>query len=112
VASVEECRAALATLTERLDAHADEVAGKVDLDRPIVCRITDLDTAFHGRLTGGRLVGMTDGDDPNAKITLSTTSDDLVALVNGELDFAKALTSRRVSLRASPFDLLKLRKLL
>jgi hypothetical protein len=112
VASVEECRAALATLTERLDEHADEVAGKVDLDRSIACRITDLDTAFHGRLTGGRLVGMTDGDDPDAKIALSTTSDDLVALVNGELDFARALTSRRVSLRASPFDLLKLRKLL
>jgi predicted lipid carrier protein YhbT len=112
VASVEECRAALATLTERLDEHADEVAGKVDLDRSIACRITDLDTAFHGRLAGGRLVGMTDGDDPDAKITLSTTSDDLVALVNGELDFARALASRRVSLRASPFDLLKLRKLL
>jgi predicted lipid carrier protein YhbT len=112
VASVEDCRAALATLTERLDAHAGEVAGKVDLDRPIVCRVTDLDIAFHGRLTGGRLVGMTDGEDPNAKITLSTTSDDLVALVNGELDFARALAARRVSLRASPFDLLKLRKLL
>ena len=112
MASVEECRAALATLTERLDAHADEVAGKLDIDRPIACRITDLDTAFHGRLTGGRLVGMTDGDDPDAKIALSTTSDDFVALVNGELDFARALASRRVSLRANPFDLLKLRKLL
>jgi predicted lipid carrier protein YhbT len=112
VASVEECRTAVATLTERLDAHADEVAGKLNIDRPIQIRITDLDTAFHGRLTGGRLVGMTDGDDPDAKITLSTTSDDLVALVNGDLDFARALASRRVSLRASPFDLLKLRKLL
>jgi hypothetical protein len=55
---------------------------------------------------------MTDGDDPDAKITLSTTSDDLVALVNGELDFTRALAARRVSLSASPFDLLKLRKLL
>ncbi|MBX6357107.1 MAG: SCP2 sterol-binding domain-containing protein [Micromonosporaceae bacterium] len=112
MASVEECRQALAALARRLDAHADEVARKVNLDRSIACRITDLDTAFHGRLAGGRLVGMTDGDDPDAKIALSTTSDDLVALVNGELDFARALASRRVALRASPFDLLKLRKLL
>jgi predicted lipid carrier protein YhbT len=102
----------MATLTERLDQHADEVAGKVNLDRPITCRVTDLDIAFHGRLTDGRLVGMTDGEDPDAKITLSTTSDDLVAMVNGELDFARALAARRISLRASPFDLLKLRKLL
>lgn len=112
MASLEECRAAMVALSERLDAHADEVAGKVDLDRAIACRITDLDTAFHGRLTGGRLVGMTDGDDSEAKIVLSTTSEDLVALVNGELDFARALSARRISLRANPFDLLKLRKLL
>ncbi len=112
MASVEECRAAMVTLTERLDAHADEVAGKVDLDRSIACRVTDLGVAFHGRLTGGRLVGMTDGDDPEAKIALSLTGDDLVALVNGELDFARALGGRRLSLRANPFDLLKLRKLL
>lgn len=111
MASVEECRAALAALAERLDAHAAEVAGKVELDRPIACRITDLGTAFHGRLAGGRLLDMTDGDDPDAKIALSITSDDLIALVNGDLDFAKAFGARRISLRANPLDLLKLRRL-
>lgn len=112
MATAQECRAALAALAARLDEHADQMRGKLDLDRPIACRITDLGVAFHGRLAGGRLVGMADGDDPRAKITLSTTSDDLVALVDGRLDFARALAARRVSVRASPFDLLKLRKLL
>lgn len=112
MATVDECRAALAALAERLDTHADEVRGKLDLDRRIVCRITDLGVAFRGRLIGGRLVGLSDGDDPAAKISMSTTSDDLVALVAGRLDFARALAARRVSVRASPFDLLKLRKLL
>jgi hypothetical protein len=112
VASIADCEAALATLAARMDEHIDEVRGKVNLDRSLVCRLTDLDAAFHGRLTDGRLVGMTLGDDPNAKITLTTTSDDLVALINGELDFTRAMASRRVSLRASPFDLIKLRKLL
>lgn len=112
MATVEECRAALHALAARLEAHADEVHGKINLDRPIACRVTDLGVAFHGRLIGGRLVGLADGDDPAAKISLSATSDDLVALVEGRLDFARALTSRRVSVSASPFDLLKLRKLL
>jgi predicted lipid carrier protein YhbT len=112
VATVEQCRAALADLAVRMDAHADEVRGRLDLDRAIVCRITDLGVAFHGRIAGGRMVDLADGDDPKAKISLTTTSDDLVALVHGRLDFARALASRRVSVSASPFDLLKLRKLL
>ena len=67
---------------------------------------------FHGRLTGGRLVDLADGDDPKAKIRLTTSSDDLVALVAGDLDFGKAWASGRLSLSANPWDLLKLRKLL
>lgn len=112
MATVEECRAALNTLAERLDAHAAEVRGKLDLDRPIACRITDLGVAFHARLANGQLVGIADGDDPAAKIALNTSSDDLVALVNGRLDFPRALATGRVSVKANPFDLLKLRKLL
>ena len=111
MASVDECRQALRELAARLDRHA-EGQGRIDLDRTLACRITDLDAAFHGRLEGGRLVGLTDGDDSTAKIALSTSSDDLVALVNGQLDMAKAVTARRVSIKANPFDLMKLRKLL
>jgi hypothetical protein len=112
VASVDECRQALQELAARLDRNAETVRERVDLDRTLACRITDLDTAFHGRLTDGRLVDLTDGDDPKAKIAMSTSSDDLVALVRGELDIARAVASRRVSIKANPFDLMKLRKLL
>ena len=112
MASVDECRQALHDLSVKLAANAAEVRGKVDLDRTLACRIIDLGTAFHGRLVGGRLVDLADGDDPDAKITLSTASDDLVALARGQLDLPRAIASRRVSLSASPFDLLKLRKLL
>ncbi|MEU6206036.1 SCP2 sterol-binding domain-containing protein [Micromonospora musae] len=112
MASVDECRQALQELAARLDRNAETVRERVDLDRTLACRITDLDTAFHGRLTGGRLIDLTDGDDPKAKIVLSTSSDDLVALVDGELDIARAVASRRVSIKANPFDLMKLRKLL
>lgn len=111
MASVDECRQALQNLAARLEAKADNPV-KLDLERTLACRVTDLGTAFHGRLTGGRLVEITDGDDPKAKITISATSDDLVALVSGQLEVTKAVATRRVSLSASPFDLLKLRKLL
>ncbi|MEV0157466.1 SCP2 sterol-binding domain-containing protein [Micromonospora sp. NPDC050686] len=111
MASVDECRQALRELAARLDRHAD-VQDRIDLDRTLACRVTDLDTAFHGRLAGGRLVDLTDGDDPKAKIVLSAASDDLVALVHGQLDVTKAVASRRVSIKANPFDLMKLRKLL
>jgi putative sterol carrier protein len=112
VATVDECRAALGALSARLDEHADEVRGKLDLDRTIACRLTDIGAAFHGRITGGRFVEVTDGDDPTAKLSLTTTSDDLVALIDGRLDFGRALTSGRISVGGNLFDLLKLRKLL
>ncbi|MCX5064250.1 SCP2 sterol-binding domain-containing protein [Micromonospora lupini] len=112
MASVDECRQALQELAARLDRNAETVRERIDLERTLACRITDLDTAFHGRISGGRLVELTDGDDPKAKIALSTSSDDLLALVRGDLDVTKAITSRRVSIKANPFDLMKLRKLL
>ena len=111
MASVDECRQALHDLAARLEANA-ETRGKLDLDRTLACRVTDLGTAFHGRLTGGRLLDITDGDDPKAKIALTAASDDLIALVTGRLDVTKAVAARRVSVSANPFDLLKLRKLL
>ncbi|MFI6266818.1 SCP2 sterol-binding domain-containing protein [Micromonospora sp. NPDC051006] len=112
MASVDECRQALQELAARLDSNAETVRERVDLDRTLACRITDLETAFHGRIADGRLLDLTDGDDPKAKIALSTSSDDLVALVAGDLDIARAVASRRVSIKANPFDLMKLRKLL
>jgi predicted lipid carrier protein YhbT len=111
MASVDDCRKALFDLATRLDANA-ETRGKLDLERTLACRVPDLGVAFHARLTGGRLVDIADGDDPAAKIALRADSDDLVALVTGKLDVTKALASRQVAIKANPFDLLKLRKLL
>jgi putative sterol carrier protein len=111
LASVDECRQALHDLAAKLDANR-EAQTRIDLDRSLACRLTDLGAAFHGRITGGRLVDIADGDDPQAKIALTTTSDDLVDLVQGRLDFPRAIATRRVSIKANPFDLLKLRKLL
>lgn len=112
MATVEECRAALGRLSANLARNAVEIRDKVKLDRTLVCHVTDLGVAFRGRLRDGELVEVAEGDNPAAQITLAAASDDLIAMVDGELDFVKALAGRRVSVRANPFDLLKLRKLL
>jgi putative sterol carrier protein len=112
MASVEECRTALAQLSDRMAANASQTDAKLDFDRTLSCRISDLGVAFHGRLAGGRIVDVVDGDNPNAKIKLTSGSDDLVALVGGRLNLASAWASGRIKIDASLMDLMKLRKLL
>jgi putative sterol carrier protein len=112
MATVDECRAALDKLTERLAANAAEASQKLDFDRTIACRITDLGIAYHGRLTGGQIMDLTDGDDPRAKLAMIIGSDDLVALVNGDLNATSAWATGRLKIDAGVFDMLKLRKLL
>ncbi|MBB2943125.1 putative lipid carrier protein YhbT [Actinoplanes lutulentus] len=109
--TVDECRQALHDLAAKLAANA-EAQGHLDLDRTLACRVTDLGTAFHGRITGGRLIDIADGDDPKAKIALISSGADLIALIEGRLDVTRAIASRQVTIKANPFDLLKLRKLL
>jgi hypothetical protein len=112
VASAEACRAALQRFAARIAAHARHSGSRMDFDRTLACRITDLDIAFHGQLRDGVIVDLADGDDPAAKLKLTTTSDDLVALVDGSLPVVSAWTSGRVKIDASVRDLLRLRKLL
>ena len=111
MATVDECRQALQGLAATLDETA-EARGKLDFDRSLACRVPDLGAAFHARLSGGRLLDIADGDDPRAKIALIADSDNLIALLSGKLDVTRAVASRQISIKANPFDLLKLRKLL
>jgi putative sterol carrier protein len=108
VATVEQCRDALNTLAQRMASNA----GGSDFNRTLACRITDLQTAFHARLANGRIEDLSDGDNPAAKIKLILSSDDLIALVNGQLNAGSAWASGRIKIEAGMMDLLKLRKIL
>jgi predicted lipid carrier protein YhbT len=112
MATVDECRAALTQLADHMAANAAQTHTKLDLDRTMSCRVPDLGAAFHGRLTGGRIIDVADGEDPTAKLKLTADSDDLIALVQGKLNVASAWTSGRIKIDASLMDLMKLRKLL
>ena len=115
MATIEECRAALEKLSDNMRNAEGDVASAASMDRSVSCRITDLDVTFVGRMTGGRIVVHDTLEGPpkeKAQIRLTLAGDDLVALVNGELNFAKAWGSGRLKLEAGLRDLLLLRKLL
>ncbi|KIF06693.1 SCP2 sterol-binding domain-containing protein [Streptomyces sp. NPDC093801] len=115
MATIQECRAALDRLSDNLAGADGDVRGAAALDRSLSCHITDLDVTFAGRLEGGRIRvdALTPGP-PRAKaeIRLAMSGDDLLALVDGQLKFAKAWASGRVRLEAGFRDLLRLKSLL
>ncbi|TPQ22788.1 SCP2 sterol-binding domain-containing protein [Streptomyces sporangiiformans] len=115
MATIEECRSALDKLSENMAGADGDVRSAAALDRSLSCHITDLDLTFVGRLQDGRIevLDTVQGPPPDkAEIRLTMAGDDLVALVNGELHFAKAWGSGRVRLEAGLRDLIRLRKLL
>ncbi|GGU63227.1 SCP-2 sterol transfer family protein [Streptomyces cavourensis] len=110
-----ECRSALRRLSDNLAAADGDVRSAAALDRSLSCHIKDLDITFTGRLADGRIEVLDTVEGPpreKAEICLTMTGDDLVALVDGDLNFAKAWASGRVRLEAGLRDLLKLRSLL
>ncbi|WP_103535393.1 SCP2 sterol-binding domain-containing protein [Streptomyces sp. SM11] len=115
MATMAECRSALRRLSDNLAAAEGDVRGTAALDRSLSCHIKDLDITFTGRLADGRIGVRDTVEGPpreKAEIRLAMTGDDLVALVDGDLNFAKAWASGRVRLEAGFRDLLKLRSLL
>ncbi|MCF2531909.1 sterol-binding protein [Yinghuangia soli] len=113
MATVEECRTALEQLSAKLGGAEGDLGKAVRLDRSLSCRVPDLGVTFSGRLHDGALQDITTEPSPEkAQIRLEAGSDDLVALVDGELNFASAWARGRVKLEASFKDLLTLRKLL
>ena len=112
MATLEECRRALQDVADRIASGDTRDREPPKLDRSLACRITDLGAGFHGRLVGGKIKDLTDGDDPAAQIALTLSSDDLVALSRGEINFAKAWASGRIKIQAGIRDMLQVRKLL
>ncbi|MCK8681235.1 MULTISPECIES: SCP2 sterol-binding domain-containing protein [Streptomyces] len=115
MATIEECRSALDKLSDSLRRADGEVRSAAAMDRTLSCHLTDLDTTFTGRLVNGRILveDRVAGPPPaKAEIRLAMTGDDLVALVDGQLHFARAWGSGRVRLEAGFRDLLRLRSLL
>ncbi|MCU1668715.1 MAG: uncharacterized protein JWP40_1642 [Blastococcus sp.] len=111
MATMDQCLTALQRILGDL-ASNPAAAG---LDRTLSCRLTDLDEVVLGRLTSGTVKDLhvqPHGPDlPKADMRLTMDSDDLIALVDGDMHFGKAWATGRVKLEASLRDLLRLRKI-
>ncbi|MEV0200709.1 SCP2 sterol-binding domain-containing protein [Nonomuraea sp. NPDC050691] len=115
MASVEECRAALVKLVAQFDEIDAADRARHVVERTVSCRVSDLGVTFYGRLHHDGLDPFVEDPPANGKqpdVRLTIGSDDLVALVEGELDLARALLGGRVKIDASFGDLLRLRRLL
>jgi SCP-2 sterol transfer family len=110
MASVEQCAQAFHDLAARLTTADHATRKRADFDRTLSCTLRDLDVTFAGRLRDGELTDIRQMDgDPKAQIRMSMTSDDLIALVAGELPMASAWATGRVRIDAGVRDLLRLR---
>jgi len=115
VASLPECELALQSLADRLAGLPADVRGRYVVTRTLACRVTDLDAVFLATLSDEGLEQLrcrTGRDTAGAQVRLAACSDDLLALVAGELSPPAAWATGRLKVEASVFDLLKLRTLL
>ncbi|MGK4580424.1 sterol-binding protein [Kitasatospora sp. HPMI-4] len=115
MATIEQCREALEQFSRNLGSANGDARKAAALDRSLTCWITDLDLTFSGHLRDGRITDVVEVPGPppaKAAIRLTMTGDDLVAMVDGQLNFASAWAGGRVRLEAGIRDLLRLRTLL
>ncbi len=114
MASAEECREALQTLTGRLAEMNPQDRASFFSNRSFSCYVTDLDVTFMTRFTdhGAEPVKEAGPDEPPADIRVTANSDDTVALAATPANIARMWMSGRVKIQASIRDLLALRRLL
>ena len=114
MATAEECRKALESLTGRLsNMDARDRAAKL-ADRTLSCRVSDLGVTFLTRLGphGADPVVEARAGASAAQIRFTALSDDVVAIAEDPGSFAKAWLSGRLRVEGSFMDLLQLRMLI
>jgi hypothetical protein len=114
MASAEECREALQTLSGRLTEMSPADRASYFGERSMSCHVTDLGVTFVTRFTDNGADPVTEAkpDDPPADIRLTAKSDDVVSLSATPANIARMWIAGRVQVHASMRDLLALRKLL
>ncbi|MBR8742747.1 SCP2 sterol-binding domain-containing protein [Nocardiopsis sp. MG754419] len=116
MSSIDACLHGIARANERiLDEPLDRRREHIR-ERTVSVIVPDLDTAFDMRLTVDGLTDVThralSTPVPTSQVTVTVSSDDLVALAEDRLNPAVALFSRRVKVDATLGDLLHMRRLL
>jgi hypothetical protein len=114
MATAEECRTALESLTGRIaEMDAKDRAAHL-LDRTLSCRVPDLGVTFLTRLSpgGAEPVTVVDGGAPPAQVRFTANSDVVVAIAADPASFMRAWLTGKLKVQGSVLDLLHLRRLL
>ncbi|MGH3303351.1 MAG: SCP2 sterol-binding domain-containing protein [Streptosporangiaceae bacterium] len=114
MATAEECRTALDSLTGRIaEMDAKDRAAHL-LDRTLSCRVPDLGIIFLTRLSpnGAEPVRLAENGTPVAQVRFTANSDVVIAISANPGGFMRAWLTGRLKVQGSVFDLLHLRKMM
>jgi len=115
MATEKQVRAKLEEMIHRLDKAGEEAQANLAraLPRPktIQIDVTDLEVSYWTELAEGRMGELEEGEAAEVNIRMRAKSDDLVAMIDGEVGLMSSFMSGRVRVDASLSDLLALRKL-
>jgi hypothetical protein len=115
MATADECRTALESLTGRISDMDPKLREAKLIDRSLSCRVRDLGVTFLTRLGphgADPVKEVPDGQGRQAQIRFTANSDDVLAIAADPGSFAKAWLSGRLKVEGSFLDLLHLRRLL
>jgi predicted lipid carrier protein YhbT len=114
MATAEECRAALESLTGRIAEMGAKDRAAHLVDRTLSCRVPDLGVTFMTRLgpDGAEPVRVVDNGTPPAQVRFTADSDTVVAIARDPGTFMRAWLSGKLKVQGSVLDLLHLRRLM
>jgi hypothetical protein len=114
MATAEECRKALESLTARIEDMNQEDRAAHLAERTLSCKVSDLGITFVTRLGahGTEPVREAAAADGAAQIRFTAKSDDVLAIAADPGSFARAWLTGRLKVDGNLLDLLQLRRLL
>ena len=114
MATAEETRTALESLTGRIaDMDASDREAHL-VDRSLSCRVPDLGVTFLTRLgpQGAEPIRLAEDGAPQAQVRFIADSNTVVAIAGDPGSFMRAWLSGKLKVQGNVFDLLHLRKLM
>jgi SCP-2 sterol transfer family len=114
MATAEECRKALDSLTARISEMEPEERATMLADRTLSVRVPDLGITFLTRLTpdGAEPVREAREGDGAAQVRFTANSDVILSISADPGGFARAWLTGRLKVQGNIFDMLRLRKLI
>lgn len=109
MATVEEVEATLVRLAKRFERLDGSYEGLLPSQRTVEAVFSDLDRIYHASWHRGQMSDVRSGPADDADIRVALSSDDLIAMADGDLRFRTAWATNRLRIEASMTDLIRLR---